>query len=483
MEYIPAWKLQDKKNLEEIYDLYYNPRPECLENTSLSKEEWCEYYKNLSIFKLVLENNKNNDLDYLISCVRMNLSLHIRQGNQLEQLSILILSKEDSLDADISIGKYFHHEHFSEISFWLNIAVCPDLEEPFQIKVVAGFYEPKAEKIYKELLMYSKKPKDINWEMLDLPIQTNDWLRKKGYKTIGDLFAIENRAGLLNEIPQMIIEPDGDKKDVVQFQRALNSVSMDFNMYESDLDKWEKYWEKRITGYTPVWKTQEGKDLEDLYKFFYNPCIAEPLHHPFEKDQWCKYFENLSIYTSIINYIDGLDDGVNATLERAIDRLEYHRATGNRLESISILALVKNASELDMVILHGVNTIFNIIECPDMDEPIQIRIVAGFYETKMEKIVREFKAEKKSIGEIINLKIEDLGFSVRATAACRNAGFKTLCDLLSVSRTTFYERQPYRSSERSSILVEQELNALSMTFRMKIKEIDNCLSWWNERIQ
>ena len=95
-------------------------------------------------------------------------------------------------------------------------------------------------------------------------------------KRFGDLFVIENRAGLLNEIPQMIIEPDGDNKDVVQFQRALNSVSMDFNMYESDLDEWEKYWEKRITGDTPVWKTQVGKDLEDLYKFFYNPCISEP---------------------------------------------------------------------------------------------------------------------------------------------------------------------------------------------------------------
>ena len=39
MEYIPAWKLQDKKKLEEIYDLYYNPRPEFLENTSHSKKK------------------------------------------------------------------------------------------------------------------------------------------------------------------------------------------------------------------------------------------------------------------------------------------------------------------------------------------------------------------------------------------------------------------------------------------------------------
>ena len=68
MEYISAWKIQNKKELEEIYDFYYNFKSQYSINHNLPKEEWCEYYKKLSIFKIALENNKNNDLDYLISC-------------------------------------------------------------------------------------------------------------------------------------------------------------------------------------------------------------------------------------------------------------------------------------------------------------------------------------------------------------------------------------------------------------------------------
>jgi len=245
MEYISAWKIQNKKELEEIYDFYYNFKSQYSINHNLPKEEWCEYYKNLSILKFTIEKKINDDFDFLLSCVTDKIVSYTTHGNQLKVLSILILAKDDNQPTFYDLGNFFRHEIYSGIkeSYW-NIAVCPELEEPIQIRVVAGFYEAKMEEICAKL----KENKEPLGEIINLPIEELDFsvrvqnaCKNAGLETLFDVISLSDKKDFLDIMPCYT-----DEKIANLLERELNALSMTFEMSMRDIVNCVFWWQSRI---------------------------------------------------------------------------------------------------------------------------------------------------------------------------------------------------------------------------------------------